>query len=164
MAPEHRAAMESVGRGQSIAQPVDGRADLYALGLLLREALAGPGTWGRGAKGSWRVRNPQVTTGLADIVDKCAADCAADRYADAAALADDLRRYLSEQPLRGVANRSLLENWRKWRRRQPAALTRWIAAFISCVALLATHRVRPRILSPAGPRDRNGPTRRSEAS
>ena len=42
MAPEHRAALEAVGRGQPIPGPVDDRADLYALGLLLREALGGP--------------------------------------------------------------------------------------------------------------------------
>ena len=123
MAPEHRAALEAVGRGQAVAEPVDGRADLYALGLLLREALAGPGAaQGRGAGRSWRGRNPEVSVGLADIVEKCLAAKPADRYHDAAALADDLRRHLSEQPLRGVANRSLVESWRKWRRRRPARL------------------------------------------
>ncbi len=34
MAPEHRAALDAVGLGQEIAEPVDYRADLYALGLL----------------------------------------------------------------------------------------------------------------------------------
>ena len=37
-------------------------------------------------------RNSRVTTGLADIVDKCTAENAASRYGDAGALADDLRR------------------------------------------------------------------------
>ncbi len=104
MAPEHRAAMEAVGRGQAIAEPVDGRADLYSLGLLIREALAGPGAArGRGAKDPWHSSNARVTVGLADIVEKCTAPKPEDRYPDAAALADDLRRYLTEQPLRGVA-------------------------------------------------------------
>ena len=72
MAPEHRAALEAVGHGQAVSDPVDGRADLYALGLLLREALVGPGAaQGRGADGRWRGRNPEVTVGLADIVEKC---------------------------------------------------------------------------------------------
>ena len=137
MAPEHRAAMDAVGRGQALSEPVDERADLFGLGLLLRCALAGPETRGRGDNRSWHTRNSRVTTGLADLVDKCTAENAAGRYGDAAALADDLRRYLSEQPLRGVANRSVLETWRKWRRRRPAALSRWIAGFISCAAVSA---------------------------
>jgi eukaryotic-like serine/threonine-protein kinase len=137
MAPEHRAAMDAVGRGQALSEPVDERADLFGLGLLLRCALAGPETRGRGDNRSWHTRNSRVTTGLADLVDKCTAENAVGRYGDAAALADDLRRYLSEQPLRGVANRSVLETWRKWRRRRPAALSRWIAGLISCAAVLA---------------------------
>ena len=51
MAPEHRAALEAVGHGQAVAEPVDGRADLYALGLLLREALVGPGRRRAGGPG-----------------------------------------------------------------------------------------------------------------
>jgi eukaryotic-like serine/threonine-protein kinase len=137
MAPEHRAAMDAVGRGQVLSEAVDGRADLYGLGLLLRYALAGPEARGRGDNRSWHTQNSRVTTGLADIVDKCTAENAPGRYGDAGALADDLRRYLSEQPLRGVANRSVLETWRKWRRRRPAALSPWIAGFISCAAVLA---------------------------
>ena len=42
MAPEHRAALDAVARGEPIPEPVDHRADIYALGLLLREALGGP--------------------------------------------------------------------------------------------------------------------------
>ncbi len=138
MAPEHRAALEAVAQGQTVADPVDGRADLYALGLLLRQALIGRGVArGRGAQRPWRGQNPEVTVGLADIVDKCLAVKPADRYHDAAALADDLRRYLSEQPLRGVANRSPVESWRKWRRRRPDALTRWTAGLVSGAALVA---------------------------
>ena len=44
---------------------------------------------------------------------------------------------MSDLPLRGVANRSLVESWRKWRRRRPAALTRWTAGLIACAALVA---------------------------
>ena len=62
--------------------------------------------------------NPQVSAGLADIVAKCLAPQANNRYANAAALADDLRRHLTDQPLIGAPNRSLSERWRKWRRRQ----------------------------------------------
>src|SRR5205085_8240049 len=41
MAPEQRAAVEAVRAGQPIPAAVDGRADVYALGVLLSEALGG---------------------------------------------------------------------------------------------------------------------------
>ena len=41
----------------------------------------------------------------ADLVARCLEPRACDRYPDAAALADDLRRHLGDQPLRGVVNR-----------------------------------------------------------
>ncbi len=119
MAPEHRLALAAVREGRSVGPAVDGRADVYALGLLLCEALGGslpaPGPW-------LRRRNPQVTVGLADVVARCLAVDPQRRYPDAAALATDLRCHLGDLPLRGVPNRSPLELLRKWRRRRPAAL------------------------------------------
>jgi serine/threonine protein kinase/Tfp pilus assembly protein PilF len=141
MAPEHRAAMEAVSRGDAVSEPVDERADVFALGLLLREALAGPipsnstatvPTRDHKPVAQWRRQNPQVSVGLSDIVEKCLAARSRDRYRSAAALAHDLRRHLNHLPLEGVANRSVVEAWRKWRQRQPAALSRWAA----CVAVL----------------------------
>ena len=66
---------------------------------------------------------------LADLLSKCLAANAGDRYQTAAELAGDLRRHLSDLPLKGVANRSLTERWRKWRRRQPYAL------LLGCIVL-----------------------------
>src|SRR5581483_7289966 len=68
--------------------------------------------------------NPQVTTGLADIVHRCLMNDPDRRYPDAGALATDLNRYLADRPLVGVANRNLLERLRKWHRREPRGLTR----------------------------------------
>lgn len=119
MAPEQAQALAAVREGTSIATGVDGRADIYALGLLLCEALGGalpppdqPATW-------LRRRSPQVTVGLADILARCLSHDPRQRYAEASALATDLRCHLADLPLRGVANRSLGERWRKWRRRRP---------------------------------------------
>ena len=137
MAPEQEAALKAVSLGQPVPEPVNGRADLYPLGLLLSEALGGPGAGSQGAKGkSWQRRNSLVSPGLADIVQKCLASKAADRYFDAATLADDLRRHLNDLPLRGVANRSYRERWRKWRRCRPFALARGTAWFFTLAALV----------------------------
>jgi serine/threonine protein kinase/Flp pilus assembly protein TadD len=120
MAPEQREAVRAVGEGRPIPNAVDHRADVYALGLLLWEALAGALSVPGGPPGGQLVRrNPRVSPGLAAVVAKCLASDPASRYTDAAALADDLRRHLNHLPLRGVRNRSLSERWRKWRRRRP---------------------------------------------
>ena len=137
MAPEQAAALKAVSLGQPVAEPVNRRADLYPLGLLLCEALCGPGAGIEGAKGKpWQLRNSQVSPGLADIVQKCLAVKPAERYLDAATLADDLRRHLNDLPLRGVANRSFRERWRKWRRRRPSALARGTAWSFTLLALV----------------------------
>ncbi|HKM54455.1 MAG TPA: serine/threonine-protein kinase, partial [Isosphaeraceae bacterium] len=141
MAPEQKAALKALSQGQSITQRVDHRADLYSLGLLLCEALAGPGARARAAEGEpWSRCNPLVSTGLSDIVAKCLASSPHERYHDAASLADDLRRHLNDLPLRGVPNRSFMERWKKWRRRKPVALARGVAWLIS-LAVLGTAAV-----------------------
>ena len=104
---------------------------------MLREALAGPAAiQGEIAARSLRQLNPEVSVGLADIVEKCVAPEPADRYPDATALADDLRRHMRDLPLFGVPNRSMAERWRKWRRRRPAALS-YGAALLTVVAAMA---------------------------
>lgn len=123
MAPEQRAAIAAVNMSKPVPQAVDGRADLYGLGVLLYEALGGAVPLADQARPPRLDRlNPQVSVGLADVVAKCLAVEQERRYANAAALAADLRRHLDNQPLRGVPNRSLCERWVKWRRRRPHAL------------------------------------------
>jgi serine/threonine protein kinase/Tfp pilus assembly protein PilF len=122
MAPEHAAAVAAVQSGRPVPSAVDGRADVYALGLVLAEALGGPPGTERFPTRSWRRANQHVSVGLADLLAKCLAPDPADRYPTAAALAADLRRHLADLPLRGVANRSPVERWRKWRRQRPLAL------------------------------------------
>jgi tetratricopeptide (TPR) repeat protein len=126
--PEQEAAIDSVRRGTPISLPVDGRSDLYSLGQLLYEALGGDASsnpvLGASSRRPLAKCNPRVSPGLSDIVGKCLAPEADARYPDIQALALDLRRHLSDFPLRGVANRSLFERWSKWRRRSPSALSR----------------------------------------
>ena len=43
MSPEQEAALDAVRAGRPVPEAVDGRSDIHALGLLLREALWGTG-------------------------------------------------------------------------------------------------------------------------
>ena len=135
MPPEQRAAMRALRDGRPVEADVDRRADVYALGAMLYEALGGVLSAESAAPLPPLARvNPRVSTGLSDVAAKCLAADPADRYPDALTLADDVRRHLTDQPLAGVANRSLAERWRKWRRRRPGALR--VAALLGATAAL----------------------------
>jgi tetratricopeptide (TPR) repeat protein len=131
MPPEQQAAMEALRNGGPVEAAVDGRADVFALGAILYESLGGDLPVTDNSPALARV-NPQVSVGLSDIVGRCVARRPQDRYADAGALAGDLRRHLADEPLAGVPNRSVGERWRKWRRRRPGALR--AAAVVALVA------------------------------
>ena len=140
MAPEQARAMVAVGEGRPITDPLDGRADLYSLGLLLYEVLCGQDPRSdAGPRLPLHKCNPRVSVGLSDIIHKCLRPDPRDRYADAASLAADLRRSLEGQPLRGVPNRSPVERWRNWRRRHPHALSRTLILVVA--ALMASSAV-----------------------
>ncbi len=135
MSPEQAAAMEAVVKGRPVPRAVDGRSDIYALGLLLREAVELPSPDDGNHERSPILRRPaNVGVGLVDIVNKCLATDPDARYRDAGLLAEDLRRQLNDLPLRGVRNRSVLERWRKWRRRHPGALAWGVAASAALLA------------------------------
>jgi serine/threonine protein kinase/Flp pilus assembly protein TadD len=144
MSPEQQAAVTAVREGQPIPRAVDGRSDIYSLGLLLYEALGG----GLPEKSSSRPTfpplrscNPDVSVGLSDLIGKCLAPDPRDRYPDAAALAADLRHHLANLPLRHVANRSLVERARKWWSRRRHGLLwsgRLMAVLVVALAVGAT--------------------------
>jgi serine/threonine protein kinase/Tfp pilus assembly protein PilF len=138
MPPEQRAALDAVLEGRPVEQPVDGRADLYSLALLLYEALGGLLSAARQqAPVPLSRANADVSLGLADIIEKCLQPNPNDRYPTAAALAADLKRHLNDLPLRGVRTRSVRERYRKWRRRSPAALHRAVVVGVSAAILFA---------------------------
>ena len=134
MAPEQSAAIHAVRAGQKVPTIVDGRADVYALALVLYEALGGSlQAAANKPPASLHRCNSQVSVGLADIIGKCLSSSPAGRYPNPGALAADLRRHLSNQPLEAVRNRSLKERFRKMRRRRPLV---WVWATLVLAGLV----------------------------
>jgi len=136
MAPEQRAALAAISQGKPLPHSIDRRADVFGLGAVLYEALGGKLPEPPDRAQPLCDVNLAVSQGLSDIVAKCLKSQPEDRYADAAALALDLRCHLANMPLQGIANRSWPERYRKWRRRRPAALQS--LALLTVVAALLT--------------------------
>jgi eukaryotic-like serine/threonine-protein kinase len=129
---------------QAQGAPVDQRADVYALGAILYNVLAGRQPYDTPPSAALekvksappppvRVHAPRVPVDLAAIIEKAMARTAAARYATAGALAQDLRRYLDGQlvqahryPLRALILR--------WLRRHRSAV---IVAAVLLAAMIA---------------------------
>lgn len=148
MAPEQADGLATLARGEPMPADVDHRADIFALGAVLYESLAG--TPPSQTPVPLCSINPQVSRGLSDIVTKCLAANPQHRFANPAALANDLRRHLQDLPLQATPNRSWVESYRKWRKRRPAALRSLllmtlIGAALTTLAWLAwLHRIHDR--------------------
>ncbi|HET7503776.1 MAG TPA: serine/threonine-protein kinase [Kofleriaceae bacterium] len=93
---------------QARSEPTDPRADLYALGLILREAVTGvrarPGgdretildAARRGELVPWRSRGDvdEPPAALVEIIDRATAEAPADRYPDARSMLEELDRFI----------------------------------------------------------------------
>lgn len=162
MAPEH---LESIADGT--ADRVDGRADIFALGVVLFEALAGRRPFSLSSEilarpdflrnvaktrraETPRLRNirPDLPPELDAVVARCLAPRPRDRYAAASELADDLQAVADDAPLR-FAQEPLLRRSARWVRRNrrtlglavPAALVLMLLAFVLVNSKLEEIRV-----------------------
>jgi serine/threonine protein kinase/predicted Zn-dependent protease len=153
MAPEH---LEALADGEPGG--VDARADLYALGVVLFEAMgsrpfpARPKSKGgsvvellhraarerRGPLPRLREVHPDAPPALEAVVRKCLEADPADRYPDAASLAEDLRAVAFDGPLRHAREPWLSASVRRVRRnrRRLALIAPVLAACMAFVYLL----------------------------
>lgn len=126
---------------QLASEPVDARADVWALGVVLYECLAGRRPFAAptrerllleirdAALPPLRRQNSHVPKDLDIVVRKALEKHVDDRYPSAAALADDLRRWRAREPVLARRSSIALRTWR-WSQRQPLA-----ASLITSLAL-----------------------------
>ncbi len=155
MAPEHLRALAA--RDPALARQVDRRADVYSLGMVLFEMLAGESPFDQSASyaplpalieamavergrtvPSLRKKRPDVPWGLESIARKCLMPDPALRYQSAEELAEDLRRFLADLPLKYAPELSRRERAAKWLRRHPRVSSSGSVGTAAAVLLLCT--------------------------
>jgi serine/threonine protein kinase/Tfp pilus assembly protein PilF len=134
---------------QALGQPglVDHRTDVYSLGATLYELLTLEPTFeGKDRQELLRqiafeepVRprrlDQKVPAELETVVLKALEKCPADRFATAQELADDLRRFLEDRPIR-ARRPAVVLRMRKWARRHQPVVRTAAAAILLMAALL----------------------------
>jgi len=143
---------------QLLGRPVDERTDVFSLGALLHELLAGRPPFRGAALAALTdailhepppplaFERPGVSADLEGIVRRCLEKRAEDRYANACALLDDLRRVASGLPVTPPprsraasrphdpeAHRAYLRGRRQWSKRTRTGLAKAIEEFEAAI-------------------------------
>ena len=135
-------------------EPVDERADVYAIGAILYEALAGAPPYGGVSASEVRAavragppppieaRARGVPADLAAIVAKAMARTPGDRYPSARELAEELRRFQTGQLVSAHAY-SVAERAARWvrRNRAPVAVAAVALAVVAALAAIGVARI-----------------------
>ena len=144
--PSYMAPEQASGRGGEVGPA----ADVYSLGAILYELLTGQPPFReespldtlldilRREPTPPRQLDPRLPRGLELICMKCLAKAPEQRYASAAALADDLDRFARGEPLE-VRPPRLGQRLAGWTRRQPALAWRLAALAVFYVVELANY-------------------------
>jgi eukaryotic-like serine/threonine-protein kinase len=152
MAPEHLRAL--AGRDPLLVRQVDERADIYGLGMVLYEILTGRRPFEQSASyspmpalieamalergrilPSLRERRQDIPWSLESIARKALAPDPEQRYRRADELAEDLRCFLEDRPLRFAPELSWKERALKWIRRHPRLAQTGPLALAACLLL-----------------------------
>lgn len=137
---------------QVLGRPVDRRSDVWTLGAVLHELVTGTPPFGRvdradrrrhGQVPTLRTRDPELSIApdLAAIVDRALHPEPDQRYPDAAALADDLARFIDGRAVAAYRYspwESLLRLARAWR--APLAVAAVALALLAVVGVMAWER------------------------
>jgi serine/threonine protein kinase/Flp pilus assembly protein TadD len=166
MSPEQLRAFHRLGERITI----DGRSDIYSLGLMLFELLTGspayPTPSDRGSAAiaklivdreglppRLRTANPVVSPAVEAIIRKCLEPDPARRYQTARDLKEDIERQLDHRPLKHVKEPSRRERLKKWAVRHPRLTSGTSVGLLAAVLLVAVgtvafalhHNVRRRV-------------------
>jgi len=122
------------------------QSDVYSLGAILYELIAGrpPLQEENALDLLLQVReaepfppsryNGAVPRDLERICMRCLEKAPAQRYASAADVADDLKRYLQHEPIEAHTI-SIAQRLRRWTRREPGLVARWLGQFFAATTL-----------------------------
>ena len=145
--PSYMSPEQAAGRTKELTAA----ADVYSLGAVFYQMLTGEPPFAGGTTYETirmvleseprnpRTRNPKVDVDLATICLKCLEKDTTRRYQSAAALADDIERWLRHEPIQ-ARRTGMLTRGRKWLQRNPttALVAALLSGLIAAVAVIVS--------------------------